>query len=101
MNKKTTPMVLLKGVKMIKDAGIRVKTYLMMNYPGETEDDRRYTIDWMKKARPDKFTLSVFTPLPGSATSKYLEQDGDGWFYKDENEDFIEYREQLREAAKC
>ena len=101
MNKKTTPLVLLKGVKMIKEAGIRVKTYLMMNFPRETEEDRQFTIDWMKKARPDKFTLSVFTPLPGSATSKYLEQDGDGWFYKDEDEDFLEYREQLREAAQC
>ena len=101
MNKKTTPMVLLNGVKMIKNAGIRVKTYLMMNFPGETEEDRRLTIDWMKKARPDKFTLSVFTPLPGSTTSEYLEQDGDGWFYKDEDEDFLKYREQLKEAAQC
>ena len=93
-------MLLLKGVKMIKDADMRAKVYLMMNYPGETKDDRKLTVEWLKKARPDKFTLSVFTPLPGSATSKYIEQDGEGWFYKDEDEDFLEYREQLMEALQ-
>jgi len=101
MNKQTTSKILLKGVHMIKDAGIRVKTYLMVNYPGETEEDRRLTVEWMKKAKPDKFTLSNFTPLPGSATAAYIKQKGDGWFYPDEDKAFIEYRDKLREASRC
>ncbi len=101
MNKQTTSEILLKGVRMIKEADILVKTYLMMNFQEETEKDRKLTVEWMKKAKPDKLTLSNFTPLPGSATYAYIKKDGDGWFYQDEDEAFLEYREQLREAAQC
>ena len=101
MNKQTTSDILLKGVQMIKDAGIGVKAYLMANYPGETEKDRNLTVEWMVKAKPDKFTLSNFTPLPGSATSQYLKVKGGVWFYPDEDDDFIRYREQLSEAMQC
>ena len=99
MNKQTTSKILLKGVKMIKKAGIRVKTYLMMNYPGETVEDRRKTVDWVKKAKPDKFTLSSFTPLPGSAvySKQWKRKD---WFYPDNDKRFLAYREELREASR-
>lgn len=101
MNKQTTSDILLKGIHRIKEAGIRVKTYLMANYPGETEEDRRLTVEWMKKAKPDKLTLSNFTPLPGSAIAVYIKQKGDGWFYPDEDKAFIEYRDRLKEASNC
>ena len=101
MNKQTTSKILLNGVNMIKESGIRVKTYLMMNFPGESEKDRDITIEWMKKAKPDKFTLSNFIPLPGSATYAYIKKNGNGWFYPDEDGAFQEYREKLREASQC
>ena len=72
----------------------------MLNYLVETEEDKRLTVEWMKKAKPSKFTLSNFTPLPGSATAAYIKQNGDGWFYPDEDKAFIEYREKLREALQ-
>ena len=101
MNKQTTSEILLKGVQMIKEADIRVKTYLMMNFPGERDEDRKLTVEWVKKARPDKLTLSNFIPLPGSATYAYIKEKGEDWFYPDEDGAFQEYREQLREAAQC
>ena len=100
MNKQTTSKELLKGVNMIKDAGIDVKVYLMANYPSETDEDRKLTVEWMKEAKPNKFTLSNFTPLPGSATSHYLKQSGDGWFYPDEDHGFIEFRERIKKALE-
>lgn len=99
MNKQTTSNILLKGVKMIKAAGIRVKTYLMMHFPGETEEDRRLTVEWMKKAQPDRFTLSVFTALPGSAIAGQVETDTP-WYYRDDDQDFQEYRAHLHEALE-
>lgn len=97
MNKQTTSDILLKGVHMIKEAGIRVKTYLMMNFPGETEKDRRLTVEWLREAQPDKFTLSVFTALPGSAIARQVKM-ATPWYYLDDDGDFKEYRSQLHEA---
>lgn len=94
MNKQTTSDILMKGVHMIKEAGINVKTYLMLNYPGETEEDRRLTVEWVREAQPDKFTLSVFTALPGSAIAGQVESVTP-WYYLDDDYAFNEYREQL------
>lgn len=95
MNKKVTAKTLLKGIKKIKDARLRVKTYLMYGYPGETEEDRELTLTFLRKAKPDKFTVSMFTPLAGSKTSKSIANVG--WYYPDF---FITYKEQIKEAIK-
>lgn len=97
MNKQTTSDSLLNGVHMIKEAGIRVKAYLMMNFPGETEEDRKLTVEWLREAQPDKFTLSVFTALPGSAIAGQV-KTVTPWYYLDDDGDFNEYRAQLHEV---
>jgi radical SAM superfamily enzyme YgiQ (UPF0313 family) len=99
MNKQTTEEILEKGCRLIKRAGIRLKTYLMASYPGMLPEDQDKTVDFVKRVKPDKFTLSRFTPLPGSAMWGKVEPRGDGWFYPDNDKDFLQYREQLREAA--
>lgn len=101
MNKQTTSEVLAKGVLAIKKAGIRAKVYLMCGYPGETKKDRDMTVDFVKRTKPDKFTLSKFTPLPGSEIAeKITKKRGEGWFYPDEDEVYWEYRNRLTEAMK-
>jgi len=99
MNKQVTAEGLLKGVQLIKDAGIRVKTYLMYNFPGETDEDRKKTVEFIRKAQPDKFTLSRFIPLPGSSIAKEFDSDK-VWFYPDEDETFSAFREELRSVLK-
>ncbi|KKK65354.1 hypothetical protein LCGC14_2974960, partial [marine sediment metagenome] len=76
---------------------IRVKAYLMMNFPGETEEDRKLTVEWLREAQPDKFTLSVFTALPGSAIAGQV-KTVTPWYYLDDDGDFNEYRAQLHEV---
>lgn len=55
-------------IRITKDNGITSKIYLMVNYPGETEETVDETIEWFHKVKPDDYLLSQFTPLPGSNT---------------------------------
>lgn len=65
VNKKETVDQFTKAVNMIKDVGIGTKVYLMSGLPGETEYSLEQTFNFMRKASPDKWTLSQFTPYPG------------------------------------
>jgi radical SAM superfamily enzyme YgiQ (UPF0313 family) len=82
MNKQTTVHVLERGVRMIKQAGIKAKTYLMYGYTGETDEDREKTIEFVKRTRPDKVTVSYY-------------QKDFGYFYPDEDEDYNEFRSRI------
>jgi len=54
-----------KAIQILKDAGIRVKVYLMSGLPGEDGRSMSYTKLFMMSTKPDKWTLSTFTPYPG------------------------------------
>ena len=64
-NKKTTYKTNARAVNIIKDAGLRAKTYWMAGLPGETDKTLFYNIQFMEETKPDKWTLSCFTPYPG------------------------------------
>ena len=66
MGKRETTQQYLKSIEMIKKAGLKVKCFFMYNFPGETEKDLELTKKFILKAKPDKWTLSRFSPLPGS-----------------------------------
>ena len=92
MNKNTTVKTLEDGVSKIKHAGIKVKTYLMYGFPGETDEDRQKTLDFVRRTQPDKATVSKFMSLPGSA----LGGRGDHhWFYPDEDEEYREFKNRV------
>jgi radical SAM superfamily enzyme YgiQ (UPF0313 family) len=81
MNKGTTVDQNIKAVLLTRETGLRAKTYLMCDYPGETEADMAATKRFMCEAKPDKYTLASFTPLPGSRLYKTTGKD---WFYPDD-----------------
>lgn len=96
----------LRAIKKIKKHDIRVKVYLMANFPTETSKDVELTKKFMLKAEPDKFTLSNFTLLPGSDVANNPWQyglnqidTGSQWFYLDEgaNERYASLRKWLDE----
>ena len=72
----------------------------MWNYPSETEEDREATIAFMGEVKPDKYTISRFTPLPGSAVERITGQVGEDWFYPDEDAAFVDYRRRIEEALQ-
>jgi anaerobic magnesium-protoporphyrin IX monomethyl ester cyclase len=68
MNKNLTVEQAEYAIKLIKDFGIKVKVYLMVNFPGETEETVEETIKFVERTRPDSVFVSSFVPLPGSDT---------------------------------
>jgi anaerobic magnesium-protoporphyrin IX monomethyl ester cyclase len=67
LNKKKEDIIAtVKAVKLLKEYGVRVKTYFIAGLPGETDETLRLNKEFFKACKPDKWTLSTFTPYPGS-----------------------------------
>lgn len=54
-----------EAVKILENSHIRAKTYFMAGLPGETEETLQLNMEFMRKNKPDKWTLSTFSPYPG------------------------------------
>lgn len=65
VNKKVTVKQNEDAIKYAKKAGLRTKAYLMVGFPGETQETVNETKKFVERADPDKFTLFSFVPLPG------------------------------------
>ena len=64
-NKKTTVDQNRQAVETIKKAGLIVKTYWVMGLPGETDKTLELNKQFVRDMKPDKYTISTFTPYPG------------------------------------
>lgn len=49
-----------------KRQGIETGTFIMLGYPGETESDIQLTLDYLKRANPDLFTITIAYPIKGT-----------------------------------
>jgi radical SAM superfamily enzyme YgiQ (UPF0313 family) len=85
MNKRETIDQIKKCIVNSKKVGLKTKILLQYDLPGETEDDIQKTMDFLKETKPEYYTLSKFTPLPGSEWSQ-IENDSRKWFYNDSDE---------------
>lgn len=79
MDKRTTVEANRRAVLTAKECGLRVKAYLMVNFPGETESTVQETIRFVEETKPDEWLLSSFVPLPGSDTFNHPEKYGITW----------------------
>ncbi len=64
--------------KMIQDTnalGIETGTFIMIGYPGETEDDINMTITYLKEANPTQYTITVAYPIKGTSLYSEIEKD--------------------------
>lgn len=105
MNKNETSETIIKTSEKIKKAGIKLKVYLMYNFPTETDEDRFQTINLIKKIKPDKFTLSRFIVLVGSDVWANPRKYGatttkNKWFYPDKDRKWLEFKKSIEEAVK-
>jgi len=55
---------------------VKVFGFFMIGIPGETEDDIRETFALAKDIQLDRWTWSIYSPLPGSALFEDLVRDG-------------------------
>jgi anaerobic magnesium-protoporphyrin IX monomethyl ester cyclase len=60
-------------IQLSKKHGIESGTFIMLGYPGETEDDIEETIEHLKESNPDHFTITVAYPIKGTALYEEIE----------------------------
>jgi len=53
-------------MKLTKTYGVETGTFIMVGYPTETKEDIDLTIDYLKEANPDNFTITVAYPIKGT-----------------------------------
>ena len=53
-------------IKLAKNAGIQTGTFIMLGYPGETEEDILESIEHLKDCDPDFFTINKAYPIKGT-----------------------------------
>ena len=56
-----------RAVRLTRQAGIRVFANIMVGLPGETEEDFRATLKFVRWARPDILSVSCLAPVPGTS----------------------------------
>ena len=76
MNKKTNVERNLSVAQMTKKSGLRFQGNFIVGYPGETEEDFKATVSFIKKAKPNTVSLNLFMPLPGTEIYKKLKAEG-------------------------
>ena len=66
MNRKTNIFQTIGIFSKLHENSIPAGTFLMLGYPGETIKDILLTSQFLKKARPDEFTLTMAYPIKGT-----------------------------------
>lgn len=60
-------------IQLAQAKGIQAGTFVMVGYPGETEADIEETINHLKVANPDIFTITVAYPIKGTEMYQEVE----------------------------
>jgi anaerobic magnesium-protoporphyrin IX monomethyl ester cyclase len=66
-----------KKLKMVKDAGMRVKGLFMMGFPGESEESIQRTIRYALSLPLDEINVTKFTPFPGAPIYRTIRDFGE------------------------
>jgi anaerobic magnesium-protoporphyrin IX monomethyl ester cyclase len=66
MDRRVTVEQVQRTIHLAKQHGIETGTFIMLGYPGETEADIEATIEHLKRADPDQFTITVSYPIKGT-----------------------------------
>ncbi|MDG5497992.1 radical SAM protein [Niveispirillum sp. BGYR6] len=66
MNRQVTVEAATAMIRAASEAGIETGTFLMLGYPGEEEVDILNTLQYLKNARPDRYTVTLAYPIKGT-----------------------------------
>ncbi|MFH1903482.1 MAG: radical SAM protein [Candidatus Omnitrophota bacterium] len=67
---------IVRAVKLIKQAGMRVVGYFIIGLPGDSLEGIRRTIQFQRKLGLDGFTYGILNPYPGTAVWEMLKKQG-------------------------
>ena len=62
-----------KMIQLSKKYGVETGTFIMLGYPGETENDIEETINHLKQSNPDHFTITIAYPIKGTEFFQEIE----------------------------
>ena len=74
-------------IKLAQKYKIQAGTFIMLGYPGETEDDIEETIKHLKESNPEYFTITVAYPIKGTELFAEVEAVQTNIFNWDSNSD--------------
>ena len=60
-------------IQLTKKYSIEAGTFIMLGYPGETEEDIEETIHHLKESNPDHFTITIAYPIRGTEMYQEVE----------------------------
>jgi len=61
-------------IQLARKYNIETGTFIMLGYPGETEQDIRQTVAHLQRSDPDWFTITVTYPIKGTALYRQVEK---------------------------
>ena len=76
INKGITPEKILQATNMAKEFGFQVRYYMMAGNRGETAETLQESIDFISKAKPNKFLFSFLSIFPGTKEFNLAEKNG-------------------------
>jgi radical SAM superfamily enzyme YgiQ (UPF0313 family) len=62
-------------MQLTQQFGMEAGTFIMVGYPTETKEDIALTIDYLKQANPNQFTITVAYPIKGTGLYTQIEKD--------------------------
>jgi len=74
-------------IKLAQKYKIQAGTFIMLGYPGETEDDIEETIRHLKESNPEYFTITVAYPIKGTELFAEIEAEQTNNFIWENNSD--------------
>lgn len=66
INKNITIERAKKAIEMCHEAGLRIKTFMIIGLPGENNDSVMETYNFLKESKPDDFDITIYTPFPST-----------------------------------
>ena len=66
MNRGTKLRQVERTAEALREAGVRQFWFLMLGYPGETEDDIEETLQLFRRFSPEEYSVSIAVPIPGT-----------------------------------
>jgi radical SAM superfamily enzyme YgiQ (UPF0313 family) len=76
MQKGQTPDQIRRGIAHAKAAGLMVRVYLIVGFPGETWQTVQETVDLILECAPDEFSVYPLIPYPGTPLYQHPEAFG-------------------------
>lgn len=77
MDRRVAVQTVQQAIQQANHLGIETGTFIMLGYPGETEEDIKHTIEHLKRSNPTHFTITVAYPIKGTALYNEVEGNWD------------------------